>query len=89
MFKSIFVFILNYGHKTSIVTERVRSQMQVSKMRFLQKIKGVTIFHKVSNLRFKNFSTLSLYFFVYQLASMVWPYKQNVTGIAFQENFAF
>ena len=31
------------------MTERVRLQMQASKMRILQKIKGVTMFDKVRN----------------------------------------
>ena len=31
-----------YGHETSVMIKRVRSQVQASKMRFLQKIKRVT-----------------------------------------------
>ena len=29
------------------MTERVRSQVQASEMRFLRKIEGITLFHKV------------------------------------------
>ena len=40
VFKSIFVPILTYGHESWVMIERVRSQMQTTEMRFLQKIKG-------------------------------------------------
>ena len=49
VFKSIFVFIFTYGHESWVMTERVRSQMQASEMRFLQKIKGATMFDEVRN----------------------------------------
>ena len=49
MLKSIFVPILTYGHESWAMTERVRSQMQASKTRFLQNIKGVTMFDKHRN----------------------------------------
>ena len=49
VFKSTFVPILNYGHESWVMTERVRSPMQGSKMRFLQKIKVVTMFDKHRN----------------------------------------
>ena len=47
IFKADFVPILTYGHESWRMTERGRSQMQASKMRFLQKIEGVTLFNKV------------------------------------------
>ena len=47
IFKTVFVPILNYGHGSCIMTERVRSQVQASEMRFLRKIEGVTLFNKV------------------------------------------
>ena len=44
-FQSIFVLILTYGHESrELMTERVRSQMQASEMKFFRKIKGVTMF---------------------------------------------
>ena len=49
VFKSIFVPILTYGRESWVMTERVRSQMQAFKMKFLQKIKGVTMFDKHRN----------------------------------------
>ena len=49
VFKSIFVLIFTYGQKSWVVIERMRSQMQAFKMRFLQKIKGVTMFDKLRN----------------------------------------
>ena len=39
--------ILTYGHESWVMTKRVRSQVQASEMRFLRKIKGVTLFNKV------------------------------------------
>ena len=49
MFKSIFVTILIYGHQSWVMTERARSQMQASEMRFLRKSKGVMMFDKHRN----------------------------------------
>ena len=46
-FKTFFVPILAYGHESWLMTERVRSQVQASEMRFLQKIEGVTLFNEV------------------------------------------
>ena len=45
VFKAVFVPIL-YGHVMGM-TERMRSQLQASEMRFLRRIKGVTLFNKV------------------------------------------
>ena len=49
VFKSLFVPNLIYGNESWVVTERVRSQTQVFEMRFLQKIKCVTMFDKLRN----------------------------------------
>ena len=51
MFKSTFVPILTltYGHESCVITEIMRSQMQAFEMRFLQKIKGVTMLDKPRN----------------------------------------
>ena len=46
IFKAVFVLILTYGHESWVMAERVRSQVQASKMRFLQSIEGVTLFNK-------------------------------------------
>ena len=43
------MLILKYGHKFGVMTEKVRSQMQSSEMRFLQKIKRDTMFDKHRN----------------------------------------
>ena len=45
--KTLFVSILIYGHEFRAMTARVRSQMQESKMRFLQRIKKVALLNKV------------------------------------------
>ena len=47
IFKPVFVPILTYGPEFWVMTGRVRLQVQASKMRFLQKIEGVTLFNKV------------------------------------------
>ena len=47
MSKTVFVPILTYGHESWVMTERVRSEVQASEMRFLQKIEGVTQLNKV------------------------------------------
>ena len=47
IFKAVLVPILTYGHESWVITERVRSQVQGSEMRFLRKIGGVTLFNKV------------------------------------------
>ena len=39
--------ILIYGHESWVMTERMRSQVQTSEMRFLRRIEGVTLFNKV------------------------------------------
>ena len=36
------------------MTERMRSQVQASEMRFLRRIEGVTLFNKCEALRFEN-----------------------------------
>ena len=45
--KTLFVSILIYGHESWVITAKVRSQMQESKMRFLQRIKEVALLNKV------------------------------------------
>ena len=47
IFKAVFVPILTYGHESWVMTERMRSQVQASEIRFLRRIEGVTLFHKV------------------------------------------
>ena len=46
IFKAVFVPILTDGHAW-VMTERMRSQVQASEMRFLRRIEGVTLFNKV------------------------------------------
>ena len=47
IFKAVFVPILTYCHESWVMTERMRSQVQASEMRFLRRIEGVTLFNKV------------------------------------------
>ena len=46
IFKAVLVPILTYGHESWVMTKTVRSQVQASEIRFLQKIKEVTLFNK-------------------------------------------
>ena len=47
IFKAVFVPILTYGNESWVMTEKMRSQVQASEMRFLRRIEGVTLFNKV------------------------------------------
>ena len=47
IFKAVFFPILTYGHESWVMTERMRSQVHASEMRFLRRIEGVTLFNKV------------------------------------------
>ena len=54
VFRSIFVPILTYGHKSWVMTYWIRSRVQASEMRFLRRIKGVTLLDKVCNSEIHN-----------------------------------
>ena len=63
VFKTIVVPILTYRHDSWTITERVRSLIQASEMRFLRKIEGVTLLYKKrsSDIRkYLNFEPLRL-----------------------------
>ena len=47
IFKTVFITILTYGYEPWVVTEIVRSLVQASKMRVLQRMEAVTLFNKV------------------------------------------
>ena len=47
IFKAVFVPILTYGHESWVMTERMRSQVQASEMRFLRRIEGLTLCNKM------------------------------------------
>ena len=47
IFKTIFVPIFTYGRESWVMTERVRSRVQAFEMRFLRRIKGITLYNKV------------------------------------------
>ena len=59
VFKSIFVPILTYVHEFWVMTEKVRSQMQASEIRFLRKIEGVTMFDKLRNTVIQEFFNIT------------------------------
>ena len=45
--KTVFVPILTHGYESGVVTERVRSQVQASEMRFLRRIEWAARFNKM------------------------------------------
>ena len=47
IFKEVFVPILTFGHESWVMTERMRSQVPASEMRFLPRIEGVALFNKM------------------------------------------
>ena len=47
IFEAVFDSILTYGHESWVMSKRVLSQVQASKMMFLQRIEGVTLFNKM------------------------------------------
>ena len=47
VFRTVIVPVLTYGHESWVKTEKVRSQVQASEMRFLPSFEGVTLFNKV------------------------------------------
>ena len=52
-FKKVFIPILTFGHESWVMTERLRSQVQASEMRFLQRIEGVALFNKVHSFEIR------------------------------------
>ena len=55
MSKTVFIPILTYGHELWVMTERVRSQVQASEMRFLRRIEVVTLFKKVRSSEIRKY----------------------------------
>ena len=49
VFRSSFFPIFTHGHESWVMTERMRSRVQASEMRFLRRIKGVTLLDKIYN----------------------------------------
>ena len=88
-FRTVFVPILTYGHESWVMTERVRSEVQASEIRFLQKIEGVTLFHKVrsSEIR-KSLNIEPLLPRIERSQLMVWPCKQNASRKTRQTSFS-
>ena len=62
VFKTVFAPIRTYGHESRIMNERVRSQLQASKMSFLLRIKGVTQFNKARSSEIQKSLPSSRYF---------------------------
>ena len=50
VFRSIFAFILIYGHKCWVITKKMRSRVQAAKIFFLQKVRGSFLLDKVKSI---------------------------------------
>ena len=72
VFKFIFVPIVTYGHELWVMTKRMRSQMQASKMRFLRKIKGVTTFVKYRNTAIQESLDIESLLFLIKRSQLRW-----------------
>ena len=53
IFKAVFVPILTYGHESCVMTERMRSQVQASEMRFLRRSKELHCLTRCVALKFE------------------------------------
>jgi len=60
--KTVFLPILNYDHETWVLTERIRRQVQTSKIRFCESLKELRYLTKFVALKFENLWVLSRYF---------------------------
>ena len=54
IFKTVFVPILTYGHEFWVMTERVRSQVLASEMRFYEELKELHCLTRCVALKFEN-----------------------------------
>ena len=71
-FKTVFVPILTFGHESWVMTERVRSQLQASKMNFLRRIEGVRLFNKVSSSEIRKCLTIEPLLFQTERSQLRW-----------------
>ena len=58
----MFVSIFAYGHESLVITKRVRSQVQAPEIRFLRRIKGVTLFNKMRSSKIRTSLNIELFF---------------------------
>ena len=54
------------------MTERIRSQVQASEMRFLQKIEGVTLFNKVRSSKIRKSLNIETLLFRIEKSQVKW-----------------
>ena len=88
--KAVFVPILTYGHESWVMTERVRSQVQASEMRFLRKIEGVTLLNRVRSSEIRKSLNIEPLLFRIERSQLKWmvrPCKQNASGKTPQTSF--
>ena len=64
--------ILTYGHESWVMTERVRSQVQVSEMRFLRRIKRVKLFDKVRSSEIRKFLSIEPLLHRTERSQLIW-----------------
>ena len=72
IFKTVFVPIFTNGHKSWVMTKRVRSQVQASEMRFLRRIEEVTLFDKVRSSEIRKSLHIKLLLFRIERSQLRW-----------------
>ena len=51
VYRAIFVPTLTYGHEVWVMTERIRSRIQVAKMSFLRRVAGISLRDRVRKVQ--------------------------------------
>ena len=72
VFKTVFSPIRTYGHESRIMNERVRSQLQASKMSFLLRIKRVTQFNKARSSEIQKSLTIEPLLLLIEKSQLRW-----------------
>ena len=72
IFKAVFVPILTYGHEYWVMTERVRSQVQASEIKFSRRIEEVTLFNKVRSSEIRKSLNIKLLLLRIERSQLSW-----------------
>ena len=72
VFRSIFVYILTYGHECWVMTKRVRSRVQAAKMGFLQKVRGLFLLDKVKSTDIRQSLNIELLLLCIEQSQLYW-----------------
>ena len=70
--RTVFVPIFTHGHESCVITERVRSQVQASKMKSLQRIAGVALFSSVRSFEIRKSLNIDPLLFRIERSQLRW-----------------